>query len=270
MLKRKVLKFLISIMFYLYSCNSFANWENYETLSLVTEKPTKIVEAHLKDEQFFDRTFITIGCRYSYPQPSIIIKFPSLTTDIFRRDYQIFVSFFVNKDLDLVMEQGYRQYLKYKDNPKALDLVLANRMAPVIVTDSKNIKHKASALNFMNLAGLTDDSDDSNDYLKKEVADTLNNAQQLNSQADNSNQFIDNQKAYIIMQAKPLEDDTVLIQVGNDFQSSQLDKLYNLFTTENYAYLKFRQGENTFSKIVDLKEFNEIYKNVIASCASVK
>lgn len=59
-----------------------AAWTTQMAYSKATEHRVEILEAVMKDTGFYDKTTIKIGCRYSYPMPSIYIKLPALTTDL--------------------------------------------------------------------------------------------------------------------------------------------------------------------------------------------
>lgn len=57
-------------------------WRTNVAYSTVSEHKVEILEAVMFDNDFYDKTIIKVGCRYSYPTPSIYIKFPALTTNL--------------------------------------------------------------------------------------------------------------------------------------------------------------------------------------------
>jgi hypothetical protein len=60
------------------------NWRVEASNSLATsyKKAAPIAEAVYSEETFFDKMTIIVSCRYSYPEPSIFLKLPDLSTDI--------------------------------------------------------------------------------------------------------------------------------------------------------------------------------------------
>lgn len=255
--------FLFVLLYFVLIPNAGALWERFERTSIVDEEESIITEAYLEQDGFFDRTFVTIGCSCSYPKPSILIKFPSLTTDLFRRDLDAYVAFYTDTNVDLLQERSYMEFLAIKDDPNMLSNLLEEKVEPVIVIDSLGKAHKVTALDFMISAGLVDQK------LNYKVADNqANDADPRNSNNPNFSQTLVSDD-YLILKAKVLEADEVLLQVGNDWQSEVISKLYNMLTTHDYVYMHFRQGKRSFSEKLDLTGFNEVYKDVLVSCKNL-
>ena len=263
--KGKVCSLILGVVFSAFCTNaSAAFWKLTSVPTKLKENEYYVTEAYIENEHFFSNTALRFSCEYSYPTPSLLIKLPSLTLDLFSRNNSGFVSFFINTNLSELYRDSYKLYVAIENDADKLNEIMSGNIPGVKKFDSRGIYVTRTPLDFMKSLNIVNDEEVGENSISKEVNQMMeaNGAPIVEPKTDNN-------EAYISFKVKQLENDVILVSAGNPREAANMQKLINLLTTENFVYFHFRQGRRNYYEKIDLVDFNPAYKAVMKSCESM-
>ncbi|MGN1394109.1 MAG: hypothetical protein ACI4V7_08810 [Succinivibrionaceae bacterium] len=102
------------ILFNLFSNTANATiegWHNVATKTEVLSNDLNILEAVFIKQDFVNKLIMRIGCKFSHPEPAIILQLPSLSTDI------------INPKTPAYIEFSFKKHTKKSDRIKLAGIV---------------------------------------------------------------------------------------------------------------------------------------------------